>query len=282
MNRLLLLIPLLALVGCDQLSTSTPAGRSVSSTTTPVVGGESRTTDAADPPKADPKDPPGRPAEVEEKKEDPPEEAPPIPDTYKPLNKGKTIFFEKAADGTRKVHLMSAVCLREGILEVFLTKLNTKEHESILHIDADAREIHFALVAAGAEAGSPAKFVPEYKPATGTKVKVSVTYREKGKVKTAPAGDWVKDKRTNKALAHDWVFAGSRFFKDPDGKNPDYYLANNGELLSLSNFPDSMLDLPIKSSKDAADLIFEIDTAKIPPLRTPVIVTLEPEVAKKK
>jgi hypothetical protein len=299
MNRLLLLIPALFLVGCDQPAPSTPAARPVATATArtePTVtakatraapsstpGAVATTKPATGPDRpAIEQDPPFRAPEIEEKKEDPPEEAPPIPDTYKPLNKGKTIFFEKAADGTRRVHLLTEVVLREGPLEVFLCKLNTKEHESIVHIDADAREIHFALVAAGAVAGSPARFVPEYKPATGTRIKVTVTYREKGKVKTAPAADWVTDKVSGKHLAHDWVFAGSRFFKDPDGKNPDYYMANNGEVISLSNFPDSMMDLPIKSSKDAADLIFEADTAKIPPLRSPVIVTLEPVAEKKK
>jgi hypothetical protein len=300
MNRLFLLVPALALVGCDKPAPSTPAAGPVAAATaaasarpeptatapratnTPTAQAPARTTTTGpDRPVIEP-DPPFRAPEIEEKKEDPPEEAPPIPDTYKPLNKGKTIFFEKAADGARRVHLLTEVVLREGPLEVFLCKLNTKEHEAILHIDADAREIHFALVAAGAVAGSPAKFVPEYKPATGTKIKVTVTYREKGKVKTAPAADWVTDKVSGKHLAHDWVFAGSRFFKDPEGKNPDYYMANNGEVISLSNFPDSMMDLPVKSSKDAADLIFEADTAKIPPLRSPVLVTLEPVVEKKK
>jgi len=292
MNRLLLLVPLLALVGCDQVSSTTPATRTMRATPAPTPARvTARTTAETDDPPArtDPKDPPLRGREVEEPKEDPPEEAPPIPEAYKPLNKGKTIYFEKAADGTRRVHLMTEVCLREGPLEVFLCKLNTKEHESIVHIDADAREIHFALVAAGATPGRPAQFVdpktgkPDYKPATGTKIKVTVTYREKGKVKTAPANEWVMDKVSGKHLAHDWVFAGSRFFKDPERPNaPDYYMANNGEVISLSNFPDSMMDLPIKSSKDAADLIFEADTPKIPPVRSPVLVTLEPVVEKKK
>ena len=294
MNRLFLLVPVLALVGCDQTSTSTPATRvvrTVAASPAATTGPEPARTPAADPPakKAEPTGPFGRPPEVEEPKEDPPEAAPPIPDAYKPLNKGTTIYFEKAADGTRRVHLLAQVCLREGPLEVFLCKLNTKEHEAILHVDADAREIHFALVAAGAEPGSPVQFVnprtrrEEYRPASGTKIKVSLTYREKGKVKTAAASEWIRDRRTEKPMAHDWVFAGSRFFKDPDNpKAPDYYMANNGELISLSNFPDSMLDLPVKSPKDAAELIFEIDAGKVPPLRTPVLVTLEPVVEKKK
>ena len=294
MNRLLLLVPVVALIGCDQLAPSTPPAKAVASATvrsepTPAVkpaGGS--TLPAESSAKTETQDPPARPPEVEEKKEDPPEEAPPIPDTYKPLNKKKTVFFENAADGTRRVHLMTEVCLREGPLEVFLCKFNTKEHESILHVDADARDIHLALIAANAKPGTPVQYVdpktgkPDYKLPTGTTIKVTVTYREKGKVKTAKAGAWVKDMQTKKDLDTDWVFAGSRFFKDPEGKNPDYYMANNGEVITVSNFPDSMLDVPIKSSKDDADRLFVADTPKIPPVRTPVLVTLEPVVEKKK
>jgi hypothetical protein len=302
MNRLLLLVPVLVVIGCDQ-PPSTPAGKPEAVTTARP--------EATPPPARDPAKPSASPAgagpttgtapsaveqeptpfrapEIEEKKEDPPEDAPPIPDAYKPLNKQKTVLFEKAPDGTRRVHLMTEVVLREGPLEVFLCKLNTKEHEAILHVDADAREIHFALIAAGAKAGHPVQYVDpktgksDFKLPTGTPIKVTVTYRQKGKVKTSPAGDWIKDPKAGKNLDFDWVFAGSRFFKDPEGKNPDYYMANNGEVITVSNFPDSMLDVPIKSSKDDADRIFEADTPKIPPLRTPVIVTLEPVVEKKK
>lgn len=297
MNRLLFLVPVIALLGCDMADRTTPAAKRTTTETVvpspvstvpparvtePAGGGK---TDPADPPgKTDPKDPPTRPPEQEERKEEPPEEAPPIPAAYKALNKGKTLFFEKAEDGTRRVHVLAEVCLREGLLEMFLCKLNTKEHESILHADVDGRELHFALVAAGGEPGSPVRFTPQFQAATGTKIKVSVTYREKGKVKTALAGEWIKDKKTGKDMAHDWVFAGSKFFQDPERPNaPQFYTANgSGEYISLSNFPDSIMDLPVKSPKDVADLIFEIQTARIPPLRTPVIVTLEPVLEKKK
>src|SRR5262245_38418074 len=181
MNRLLYLLPLVAVVGCELADAPTRPATDPRGATSPAprlapgAGGAK----ATDPPgKSDLKDKP-RPPEVEDRKEEPPEEAPPIPDSYKPLNKEKkNIFFEKRDNGTRRVHLLTEVCLREGPLEVFLCKLNTKEHESILHIDLDAREIHFALVAAGATAGAPTKFVPKYQAATGTKVHVSVTYRE--------------------------------------------------------------------------------------------------------
>ena len=291
MNRLLLVLPLVALLGCDSSTPGTPTGKSaptpvaaakpVPPPAAPTFAGDSAPTRPAAEP-ADPV-PAKRPPEFEEPKEEPPEKAPPIPDAYKPLNKAKTIFFEKRDDGTRRVHVLADVCLREGPLEVFLCKAFTKEHEAILRADVDAREIHAALLMAGATAGSPVKFVPKFQPPSGTKIKVSVTYRKKGTVKTAPGAEWVKDKVTGKDLAYDWVFAGSRLFQDPEKPEaPPYYMANNGEVISLSNFPDSMMDLPVKSSKDVADLVFEANTARIPPLRSPVLVTLEPVVERKK
>ena len=294
MNRLFLLIPLTIVAGCEFRDATTPVTRSTGSPTRisrrdtagPAITTEVARTDQRHDParKSDPKDSLPRPPEMEEPKEEPPELAPPIPESFKVLNKDKkNLFFEVMKDGSRRVHLLAEVCLREGPLEVLLCKMNTKEHESILHIDADGREIHFALEAAGAKAGSPVKFVPKYAEASGSRIKISLTYREKGKVKTVPAGEWIKDKKTGKDMAYDWVFAGSKLFKDPE--RPDatpFYMANNGEFISLANFPDSMLDLPVKSPKDIADLIFEINTSRIPPIRTPVIVTLEPVVEKKK
>lgn len=295
MKRLLLIASLVVLAGCDQRDSTTPRNQSAR---TPIVqsrtpdrgttssDARSATTSPAEPGGVrTPEDTDHRPRrpEMEEVKDEPPEQAPPIPETYKALNKEKTIFLEAPKDGPRRVHLLAEVCLREGLLEVFLCKLNTKEHESVLHVDADGREIHAALLLTNAKPGHPVKFTPRFEAANGTVIKVSLTYREKGKVKTCPANEWVKDRKTSKHLAHDWVFAGSRLLQDPDRPEvPPYYMANQGDLISVANFPDSMLDLPVKSSKDAAELMFEINTPRIPPLRTPVLVTLEPVVEKKK
>jgi hypothetical protein len=232
----------------------------------------------------------GQPAPIDrDAKEPPPEKDPPIGKNLVPLVKDRNVlFFEKEGD-VRRVHVLGEVVLREGPLEVFLCKAMTKEHESILHADVDARLIHTALMAAGAKPGSPASFFnqrtqrEEYKPATGTPIKITITYYKDGKLRTDPAGYWVKDVRTKKDLASDWVFAGSQIFKDPDNpKAPEIYTANGGDVICLSNFPDSMLDLPIKSPKENADLLFEANTPRIPPLKTKVLVTLEPMLEKKK
>lgn len=286
--RSFFLLTCLAIIGCEQPpAATTPLAKSPASTTNPTTKQESpkTTPEPTSPGRAEIESPPAKtPAKVEtteEAKEEPPEKAPPIPEKAKPLNKGKNLFFEKDGD-TRKVHLLAEVCLREGVLEVLLCKQNTKEHESLLHVDADAREIHFALIAAGAQPGTPVKFVPKYEAATGTKIKVSLTYHHKGKLVTVPAQQWIKEKKTGKDMPHDWVFAGSKFFKDPERPNAiPYYMANNGEIISLANFPDSMMDLPVKSPKEALDLIYEINTERIPTLKTPVLITFEPIIEKK-
>ena len=73
------------------------------------------------------------------------------------------------------------------------------------------------------------------------------------------------------------VFAGSRLVPNPlDLNQPKIYLANDGDVICVSNFETALLDLPIKSPKENADLVFETFTDRIPKLNTPVTVILEP------
>lgn len=195
---------------------------------------------------------------------------------------GKNVFLEVLPDQKRRVLVSAEVCLREGQLEQLMCRKQTKEHEAILTADVDARHIHAALIAAGAEAGSPVQFVPKYRPASGTIIKVSVQYKDKDKLVTASAQSWIKNAKDNKPLASDWVFAGSRFVKNPLDDGKEYYLANDGDLICVSNFETALLDLPIKSPKDNADLIFIANSERIPPLKTKVVVILEPVVEAKK
>src|SRR5205823_2222272 len=72
---------------------------------------------------------------------------------------GKNVSLEVNGD-SRRVLINAVVCFRMGLLEQFLCRAGTKEHESILAADIDARQVHAALIAAGAEPGSPVKFQP--------------------------------------------------------------------------------------------------------------------------
>jgi hypothetical protein len=182
----------------------------------------------------------------------------------------------EVAGPSRRVLIDAEVVKREGELEEFLCRARTKEHESILKADIDARDAHKALLLAGVESGAPVQFAPVYKAATGGKVKVTVRLTgEDGKVSEVSARSWVKHRKTTKELDSDWVFAGSKILDDMNNPGRKLYLANDGDVICLSNFDTAMLDLPVASSKDNANLDFEAWTDRIPKLGTKVTVVLE-------
>jgi hypothetical protein len=209
-------------------------------------------------------------------------QAPPPAETVKPqeevkkIQAGKNVHLEIKGK-TRRVLVEAKVCLREGPLEQLLTRARTKEHEAILSAEVDGRDIHKALLVAGATAGSPVQFYPKFRPPQGSTIKVFVQWEDdKGQLRTEPANKWILNERTMKDLDQDWVFAGSQLFPDPDKVKPDYYLANDGDLICVANFPDALLDLPMKSSSQNAERSFVAHTKRIPPRDTKVVVILEP------
>jgi hypothetical protein len=194
----------------------------------------------------------------------------------KRIKVGNNVYLEVEGN-KRRVVIDAYVCLRQGQLEQLLTRKRTKEHEAVLAADIDARELATALIAAGAEKGTPVKFRPKFMPPTGTPIKVTLVYQEKGQTKRVPAQQWVRSIKTKKNLDSDWVFAGSVLFPDPMNKDaPPFYAANDGDVICISNFESALLDVPFNSSKENDDLAFEANTERIPALQTPVQVILEP------
>ena len=179
----------------------------------------------------------------------------------------------------KEVLVDGRICMRNGVLELFACLEKTKEHESIVALDTQAFLVHTALLQLGAKEGKPVQFEPEYRAATGNEVEVEVMWKGKdGKMKTASAQDWILDMRTKKPMEGNWVFAGSGFWKDPEGK--EHYMAEGGEVICVSNFPTALLDLPIKSPEANAELFFFTNTEEIPELGTPVRVIIRPKTAK--
>ena len=197
---------------------------------------------------------------------------------------GKNVFLEVQGEKAdkRRVVVQGYVCLRQGPLEQLLTRKFAKEHEAILAADVDASVIHAALVACGAKPGHPVRFQPKFEPATGSVIKITLEYKVKDKIIRVPAQQWIRDK-TGKDLNHDWVFAGSVLFPDPENKGPAFYGANQGDVICVCNMETALLDLPIDSTKVYDDRFFEAHTERIPAEGTPVLIILEPvlENAKK-
>lgn len=269
---------------------------------------------------------------------------PPLPAGTVPLNKEETVLVD--AKGKR-LWLKTQVALREGSLEMLCCIKQTKEHESILSLDAKAYVVHTGLLALGAKSGHPVQFNPQYAAPAGQKIDIFVNWiDDKGKARREPARTWVRhatlrfwtqkmetfpgdltlpantdlrydrklkelswygsmtkaqkerflalsaDKGFRQAIERffsesqhremqaEWVFAGSGFYTDEDtGKK--FYLAEDGDVICVANFPTAMIDVAVKSSAEAAGLMFEAYTERLPPKGTPVWLELIPVLEEK-
>ena len=174
-------------------------------------------------------------------------------------------FYGEVDEAFGALHVLVNVV--GGTFRAPFAETSRKGWEAIVRTTVDARLIHAALLAAGAKPGSPVQFVnpmtneEEYKPASGTEVRVLVHYRKGGKLHTHPAQEWIWDHKKKATIPHQWVFAGSIFIKDPENPNAKpHYGANAGDIFSISNFPYSTLEFPVPISKDEAQLTYEART----------------------
>lgn len=199
------------------------------------------------------------------------------PADAKRVHVGPNVWLEVAGN-KRRVLIGAVVCLGTFKLEQLLCRSMTKEHEAILTSELDARDVHKALLLAGAQPGSTVKYEPAYTPPKGTPVKITVYYKDQDKkVRTISAKEWIRNVVTKKALEEDWVFAGSLFVRDnlePD--KPERYLANDGSVICIANSETALLDLPINSPNADDRLLFNLNKEKIPPIQSKVVLVLEP------
>ena len=179
----------------------------------------------------------------------------------------------------KHVIVAGRTCLQQGGLEMFICPFFTKEHESVIAVNARSFEIHSSLLAIGAAPGSPVQWDPEYQPARGPIVKIDVMWKDPagGEIITRRGQEMIRDFKTKKPMELDWVFGGSVLEKDPE-TGQSYYYADGGELVCLSNFSTAALDVPIQSSDSNEDLLYEANPDMIPEPGTKVYVIFKPEI----
>lgn len=107
-----------------------------------------------------------------------------------PLNPKGTVLLDKVG---KRVLLKTKVCMNNGLLEMLVCQAGSKEHESILSIDAKSYVVHAGLLALGAESGAPVSFAPEFSPPTGEELDIFVSWTDKqGKPHRQNVGEWVR------------------------------------------------------------------------------------------
>ncbi len=135
-------------------------------------------------------------------------------------------------------------------LETLVCSRDTKEHESLVVVNARPSHVHAALLLLGLEPGTVGTWreangtVVGTEP-TGPPVEVSVRWQQSGYTKESLIMGWVIDQRTGQSPRFEgrspFLFAGSRFGSFPDRASPgtstEVYMADvDGTLVGLSTF----------------------------------------------
>ena len=177
----------------------------------------------------------------------------------------------------KRIVMAGRVVKRRGPMELFACLKLTKEYESIVAIRAKAYQIHTLLIILGFPPGRPVQWVPKFQPAYGPEVEITLHWTDsKGKRRQAHAQEWLRNVKTRKQLAQPWVFGGSGFCVSDNGTQR-HYLAEDGDLICVSNFATAMLDIPIRSTQANDALLLEAFTERIPPVGAHVTVILAPK-----
>jgi hypothetical protein len=191
----------------------------------------------------------------------------------------------------RCVDVEASVCLRRGLLELVACTKGTKEHESIVVVEAKPMHIHAALLLLGAKPGSPATrqqlgdHVERWidVPPRGGPVDVSLVLRgEGGKWAERPISDFIIRSRPKSADPEPklptltFLFAGSVLHGD--GPGPRRYLSDDsGNVISLSTFGDELLCLPAIHSQANDALQWQVNPTHLPAIGSNVTLRLRPQ-----
>ena len=196
------------------------------------------------------------------------------------------------------VDVDSRVCLKEGLLELIACTKDTKEHESIIMIEAKPSHVHTALLLLGAKPGSPAMQrmiegeVPRFisTPPSGSPVEVLLVFKDAtGQEKEHPISDFIlpadedgssvepgEGEEKEGFTTDPFVFAGSLLVGE--GKGPRRYLCDeSGNVISISTFGDELLCLPGFHEQSNGALMWQVNGDKLPELDSKITLRLRPK-----
>ena len=136
-----------------------------------------------------------------------------------PLNENNTVLLDVVG---KRLLLKTSVSLTLGQLEMLLCLKQTKEHESILTIDAKAFTIHTGLLALGCEEGTPLRYDSEKETLHAPQGQIIDVFLHwvdtDGKLHREPAQSWVRRARY-------------RYYEEPFESLPEgLTLASDGDL----------------------------------------------------
>ncbi|MFK7788570.1 MAG: YdjY domain-containing protein [Phycisphaeraceae bacterium] len=198
----------------------------------------------------------------------------------------------------KRVDVSAKIALDAGLLELIACLPDTKEHESLVTVDAVPMHIHAALLLVGATNGHPARVKPAneektewiHLPPRGDAILISLVIADpKDETKTIerPISDFLKrserdpafvpgdeDTPDDSAKVFDtFLFAGSVLVNQEDAER-QYMADQSGHVVSISTFGDEVLCLPSRMTQENAALVWSVDDQYLPAVGTRVKLRL--------
>lgn len=180
----------------------------------------------------------------------------------------------------RRISFDATVNQHAGLVEYLLVNDKGKVHESLLATKALPHDIHLGLLLVGlkedkkSNLGDPLppsaidsaylRSVPKIK---GTPVRISLAWTQDGKRQTAPAENWIFNLHTSQLMSPGpWTYNGSLV---EDGT----FLADQElSIVAVISDPTALANNPRPGYDD--DQIWQIQEKAVPPMDTPVEVTI--------
>ena len=214
---------------------------------------------------------------------------PPLVDNLKELKQ----FGKYAAwldPKNKQVVLVGETCKADYPLEFFITT-KMRAYESVLVIDGDRREegkpsvfqqVYLALTLwrqTGASFLLRCQGRQDHRGHRRRGCHRSAVEEQGGQGGKGRRRTWIRDKKTLKPPAKNWVFAGSRF--GDDGEGGKVFRGDSGDFVCVLNNPIAMLDLPVVSAGRSKTVRSRPTGKNCPIPGTPVTIILTPKVQAK-
>ena len=169
----------------------------------------------------------------------------------------------------------------KGAVEYLVCGHNGKEYESIVVVEATAKEVHDALEKLGVAVGTPPGYDAEKDeptPPKGTAFLIYVEWEDGDTEKKVRAEELIFNVKTQKPMQQvTWVYSGSRVVPDLDSDDEDAMIPQafmSNDLVALRLFDASALfQNPLPESSE--ENIYKKNDALLPKLGTPVMLTIE-------
>ena len=169
----------------------------------------------------------------------------------------------------------------KGAVEYLVCGRNGKEYESIIVVEATAKEIYDALGKLDVQVGAPPGYDEEKDeptPPKGPELIIYAEWKDGDTAKKVRAEELVFNVKTQKPMSHTtWIYSGSRVVPDLDSDDEDAMMPQafmSNDLVALRMFDASALfQNPLPESQE--ENIYKKNDALLPKLGTPVMLTIE-------